>query len=195
MPASVELSPLFDPTLERVGFPLDHPYVEQVYCSVLGPSSVMLLRRAGQLFAEHPEGHRLDVVDLSRSLGLGVRAEADDVGRHAPLRRTMDRLVRFRMAEWRGDDRLGVHPNVAAIESHRIERLPESVQARHHELLSGHIAGLVARAEGRNLAPVSVASIAAAEPAAPSVERQESPVAARLRAFAANSVDPRTVIR
>ena len=37
MPASVELSPMFDPTLERVGFPLDHPYIERVYCSVLGP--------------------------------------------------------------------------------------------------------------------------------------------------------------
>ena len=34
MPASVELSPLFDPTLDRVGFPLDHPYIERVYCSV-----------------------------------------------------------------------------------------------------------------------------------------------------------------
>ncbi|MGH9266992.1 MAG: hypothetical protein ACRD0D_02325 [Acidimicrobiales bacterium] len=26
MSATVELSPLFDPTLDRVGFPLDHPY-------------------------------------------------------------------------------------------------------------------------------------------------------------------------
>ena len=47
MSASVELSPLFDATLERVGIPLDHPYIERVYCSVLGPSSVLFLRRVG----------------------------------------------------------------------------------------------------------------------------------------------------
>ena len=28
MSAIVESSPLFDPTLDRVGFPLDHPYIE-----------------------------------------------------------------------------------------------------------------------------------------------------------------------
>lgn len=37
MPASLELSPPFDTTQERVGFPFDHPYVKHVYCSVLGP--------------------------------------------------------------------------------------------------------------------------------------------------------------
>jgi hypothetical protein len=25
---------MFDPTLDRVGFPLDHTYVERIYCSV-----------------------------------------------------------------------------------------------------------------------------------------------------------------
>lgn len=188
MPASVELSPLYDPTLERVGFPLEHPYVEQVYCSVLGPSSVLLLRRTGQLFAEHPEGVTLDVVELSRSLGLGVRPEAEDVGRHSPLRRTMDRLVRFGMAEWRGEDRLGVHPKVPAIERHRIERLPETVQTVHHRLLDDHLSGLVARAEGRDLEPANPARAVAAAV-------DESTVAARLRAFGNNAIDPRSVAR
>ena len=91
MPATVELSPLFDPTLDRVGFPLDHPYIERVYCSVLGPSSVLPLRRAGELFAER---NGAVTVDLSRSLGLGGRPDADDVGRNAQLRRTIDRLAR-----------------------------------------------------------------------------------------------------
>ncbi|WP_346926402.1 hypothetical protein [uncultured Arthrobacter sp.] len=177
MPTSVELSPLFDPTLERVGFPLDHPYIERVYCSVLGPSSVLLLRRAGQLFAEHPEGLRVDLVDLSRSLGLGVRPDADDLGLHAPLRRTMDRLVRFRTAAWRSDDRLAVHAKLPALERHRVARLPEPVQAAHHRLLTDHLDGLVARAEGRALEPVGPGRVA------PAAGRQESPVAARLRSF------------
>ena len=193
MPASVELSPLFDPTLERVGFPLEHPYVERVYCSVLGPSSVLLLRRAGELFAEHPEGRRVDVVDLSRSLGLGVRADADDVGRNSPLRRTMDRLVRFNMARWTSEDRLAIHPKLPALERHRVARLPEPVQADHHRLLTDHLGGLVARAEGRDLEPAGPGRAAAA-PAA--TVRQESTVAARLRAFGAPAGhEPRIVAR
>lgn len=189
MPASVELSPLFDPTLERVGFPLDHPYVERVYCSVLGPSSVLLLRRAGELFAEHPEGLRVDLVDLSRSLGLGVRPDADDVGRNSPLRRTMDRLARFNMARWTSEDRLAIHPKLPALERHRVARLPEAVQTAHHRLLTDHLAGLVARAEGRDLEPVGPGRAAA-------VGRQESPVAARLRAFGAPAGhEPRIVAR
>lgn len=193
MPATVELSPLFDPTLERVGFPLDHPYVERVYCSVLGPSSVLLLRRAGELFAEHPDGLRVDVVDLSRSLGLGVPADAVDVGRNAPLRRTMDRLVRFRMAAWRRDDHLGIHPKLPALERHRVARLPETVQTAHHRLLTDHLDGLVARAEGRALEPAGVGVDRAA---APAVARQESPVAARLRAFGTPAgIEPRIVAR
>jgi hypothetical protein len=192
VPASVELSPLFDPTLERVGFPLDHPYVERVYCSVLGPTSVLLLRRAGQLFAEHPEGLRVDLVDLSRSLGLGARADADDLGHSAPLRRTMDRLVRFRTATWRGEDRLAIHPKLPALERHRVAQLAEPVQAAHRRLLTDHLDGLVAQAEGRELEP-TVAGRAASVPAP---TRQESPVAARLRAFGTPAaIEPRVVSR
>lgn len=189
MPASIELSPLFDPTLERVGFPLGHPYIERVYCSVLGPSSVLFLRRAGELFEEHPQGVTVDLVVLSRSLGLGVRADADEVGRNAPLPRTMDRLVRFQMASWLGDDRLGIRAKVPALERHRAARLAEPVQAIHHRLLTDHLAGLVACAEGRALEPAGVPMTA------PAVERVESPVAARLRAFGNNGIDARAVTR
>jgi hypothetical protein len=192
VPATVELSPLFDPTLDRVGFPLDHPYIERVYCSVLGPTSVLLLRRAGDLFAEHDGAVTVDLVDLSRSLGLGGRPDADDVGRNAPLRRTMDRLARFRMARWTSEDRLAIHPKVPALATHHVARLPEPVQAVHHRLLTGHLAGLVARAEGRKL---DRPTLEATPMRTPAIERSEPAVAARLRAFGNNGSDPRAVIR
>jgi len=187
--ASVELVPLFDPTLDRVGFPLDHPYVERVYCSVLGPSSVLLLRRIGELFAEHPTGARVDLVDLSRSLGLGVRADAAEVGRNSVLRKTMDRLVHFNMAAWRGEDRLAIHPKVPAVERGRLGRLPDSVLTDHRRLLKDHLDGLAARSEGRHLEP------AGRTPTTADRAARESPVAARLRAFGSASIDPRIVAR
>ncbi len=135
---------------------------------------MLLLRRAGELFAEHPEGARVDLVDLSRSLGLGVQPGADDLGRNAPLRRTMDRLVRFRMAAWQGDDRLAIHPKLPALERHRAARLAEPAQADHHRLLTAHLDGLVARAEGRVIEPAG-----AAARTVPDAPRVESSVAAR----------------
>ena len=192
VPASVEFCPLFDPILDRVGFPLDHPYVERVYCSVLGPSSVLLLRRAGELFNEHPRGVEVDLVELSRSLGLGAPSDADDVGRHSPLRRTMDRLVRFRMASWLDDARLGVHPKVPALERHRAARLPETVQTAHHQLLTDHLKGLVARAEGREVVPPALDAVGAVRAGS---ELPEPQVAARLRAFGNNGLDPRIAAR
>lgn len=100
----------------------------------------------------------------------------------------MDRLVRFRMAEWRGDDHIGVHPKVPALERHRIDRLPEFVQSSHHRLLDDHLLGLVARAAGREVGRVGPAEAVVAAV-------NESPIAARLRAFGTERAEPRSVAR
>jgi len=193
VPASVELSPLFDPTLERVGFPLDHPYIERVYCSVLGPTSVLLLRRAGELLQQQPEGVTVDLVDLSRSLGVGV--QAGELGRNSPVLRSMDRLARFQLATWLSETRFGIHPKVPALAKHRAARLAEPVQAVHHKLLTEHLGGLVARAEGRDLAGGPVRAAAEVPAVANGAEMPGRDIAARLRAFGTNGHDPRAVIR
>lgn len=91
--------------------------------------------------------------------------------------------------------RRGIHPKVPAVPKHQLARLAESVQAVHHRLVTEHLAGLVARAEGREPELRTVEPSGAARPA-PVVERPESPVAARLRAFGTPVAhDPRVVIR
>lgn len=193
MAASVELSPLVDPTLDRVGFPLDHPYLERVYCSVLGPTSVLLLRRVGELLAEHPHGVTVDLGDLSRSLGVGFRTDRPDMGRNAPLRRSMERITQFRLAAWVGEDHLGVHTKVPALSRHRAARLSEPIQVIHHRLLTDHLGGLVAVAEGRD---GPGASLRTADAPPPSPVREQPPgadIAARLRAFGTNGHDARSI--
>ena len=37
-----------------------------------------------------------------------------------------------------------MHCKVPAVATHRVERLPESVRAAHHELLASHLDGLAA---------------------------------------------------
>ena len=104
----------------------------------------------------------------------------------------MDRLARFHMARWTSEDRLAIHPKLPALERHRVARLPEPVQTAHHRLLTDHLGGLVAQAEGRDLEPVGPGRASAPTAAV----RQESPVAARLRAFGAPAGhEPRIVAR
>jgi hypothetical protein len=50
--------------VRRVGFPLDDPYVEQVWAAVIGPSALLVLRRLPVLWLEREPA----VVDL-RELG------------------------------------------------------------------------------------------------------------------------------
>lgn len=203
MPATVHISPLPDPTLDRVGFPLDHPYLEQVYCSVLGPTTVLLLRRIGDLLDGHPEGVHLDLVETSRSLGVGARGADDaEVGRNAPIRRALDRIAMFGLGKWtEPDEALAVHAKVPALSRHKADRLPEKLQAVHRSLLTEHLDGLVALTEGRApgqpvLAPIPTRLARDAAPAAhPAAAARESEVAARLRAFGANGHGPRSVTR
>lgn len=195
MPASVQLSPMFDPTLDRVGFALDHPYVERVYCSVLGPTSVLMLRQFGELLAENPHGVSVDLVDLSRSLGVGRGGTDGEVARNAPVRRTMERLVQFRLATWLGEDRLGVLTKVPAVSRHHAERLCGPVQVTHERLLTDHLGTVVARAEGREPAVPAVRPPSAAPTAGTGPKAPGSDVAARLSAFGTNGHDPRSIAR
>ena len=91
----VRLHPVPHPSAQvhRAGFGLDHPYIEQCWAPLLGPTSTLLLRRLPVLWHEH-EHVEIEIGELARSLGLGA-----STGRHGSLQHTLDRLVRFRFAD------------------------------------------------------------------------------------------------
>src|SRR3546814_11312313 len=60
-----------DPRVQRVGFDLTDPYVEQCWSAVVGPTSVLLLRRLPTMWmARVPV--EMGASELSQTLGLGV---------------------------------------------------------------------------------------------------------------------------
>jgi len=121
-----------DPLPKRDGFPLNHPYVEHVYAGVVGPTSVLILRRADLLFRVFPEGIEIDPGEFGQSLGLGASGD-----RHSVLGRTFARLDRFRLARWDpAANTLAVPREVPPVGSRLLERLPASTQAVHRSLLS-----------------------------------------------------------
>lgn len=123
-----------DPRVQRVGFDLTDPYVEQCWSAVVGPSSVLLLRRLPALWVARVPAE-IEAGELSQSLGLGPGA--GDNGRFAS---TLQRLVRFRLAIPATDGAgLDVYRQVAPLAPRQLARVPAWTRDAHERLLDGHL--------------------------------------------------------
>lgn len=140
-PARLEIHPAPYPVLEvhRAGFPLDHPYVEQCWAPLLGPSSVLLLRRTSELWRESIPAE-VETTDLAAQIGLGRGR-----GRHSPITKTVERLVRFRFAHWAAPGVLDVFQEVRPVPSRDLSRLPQWSRGRHDQLLTAHLDEIAGR--------------------------------------------------
>lgn len=122
--------------VRQAGFPLDHAYVEQCWTPVIGPTSVLLLRRLPVLWRESMSVE-VDLHDLAGSLGLG-----NSSGRHGSMQRTLDRLERFRFAAFSSPSDLEVFTEAPPLPDRQLERLPAWTRSRHEHLLGSHLDSL-----------------------------------------------------
>lgn len=116
-----------DPTL-TAGFDPAGSYVETYWLPGLGPSATWALRRiAGWLADASDSGLWLPVEPLARSLGLGAPG-----GRNSTVRRTIGRLIDFRLAHVDHDrDVLAVRTVIPALSGKAIDRLPGHLAVQH----------------------------------------------------------------
>ncbi len=122
--------------VRQAGFPLDHPYLEHCWTPVVGPSSVLLLRRCTWLWREATPA-QIAVEDLAGQLGLGRGS-----GRNSPIRHTLERVVRFRFAAMAAPGELEVYTEVPPLPERQLERLPSWCRREHERLLGQHLDGL-----------------------------------------------------
>lgn len=130
-PTSLVIESWDDPTLTQFGFEVGHEYVETFWLSTLGPTATWLLRRLVTVLGQRPDPVRLDVAELSASLGIG--SPQDRLG---PLAKALDRLVMFGVAQVRRD-RLCVRLFVPPLASKQIDRLPPHLQRSHDAWMNG----------------------------------------------------------
>jgi len=161
-PERFSLRPWVDPLVEARGFPVSSIYTETILLPILGPSTVLCLRRLGSLAAARPDGTEVDARQLARDLGLG-----DALGRHSQMTRTLGRLCGFGMARWSSAG-LDVRTAVAPVPEHQLRRLSPELVGLHLCMLRqsarrgvGAIAG---RAGGAQLS--TLVAQASSEPAA-----------------------------
>ncbi len=101
-------------------------YCELFWLPLLGPASVLLLRRTAFLFDAHPNGCDIDLGSFAASLGL-----RGGQGRSSTLYRTFDRLRRFHFADttWLDDGAVEVVRTVHALTPGGVDKLPAPLQA------------------------------------------------------------------
>lgn len=141
-----------DARVQRIGFDLTDPYVEQCWSAVVGPSSTLLLRRLPALWVARVPAE-IDAGELSQSLGLGAGA-----GEHSRLVSTLQRLVRFDLATPAPDGAgLDVYRQVAPLASRQLARVPGWTRDTHERLFGAHLD----RVDDHTRQQTSVASITA----------------------------------
>ena len=123
-----------DQRVQRIGFDLTDPYVEQCWSAVVGPSSTLLLRRLPTLWVTRVPAD-IGASDLSLSLGLGV-----GVGDRSRLANTLNRLVQYRLATPSSDGAgLDVFRKVAPLSARQLARVPKWTHTTHERLFGTHL--------------------------------------------------------
>lgn len=110
---------------DSFGFDPRGAYVETYWLPVVGPSSILVLRRLTDWLEDRPSGLFVALEDLGQSLGLG-----SGTGRSSPIVRTLDRLVNFGLARiaW---DAYALQGTVPPVPPRHQRRLPAYLAERH----------------------------------------------------------------
>jgi hypothetical protein len=123
--------PLVDPVVELVGHDPRSSFAETFWTPVLGPASVILLRRLADYLDDSPDGFPLPLGPAAATIGLGHSG-----GCNGRLIHTLERLVTFGMAKPCGDE-LAVRRMLPPLARRHIARLPGHLaeRLRHEQAL------------------------------------------------------------
>jgi hypothetical protein len=124
---TLTVRPWPDEVIDRMGHDPRSVYVERFWLPLLGPSSVLLLRRLATELEANPEEVALPVQETARSLGLGYRG-----GRTSSFQRTVDRCRQFHLVQLEGDnDVLLARRKLPPLNRGQVARLPDALIAAH----------------------------------------------------------------
>ena len=135
-PDQLTVTAWWDPALAVRGADPRGAYAERFWLGIIGPSTLLLLRRFARGLEEHPNGFRVSVPDTARALGLGP-----GLGRNAPLSRTVDRACTFGLARRRDVDRLEVRTHLPTLTARQVGQLPEALRVAHDQWQRSQAAG------------------------------------------------------
>jgi hypothetical protein len=131
----IRIEPWADLVIDQVGHDPRSTYVEWFWLSVLGPSTIWLLRRVVGALDHHPDGFDLDVAECSAALGLQNAG-----GRNATFIRTLHRACQFHLARRVDAETLHVRRHLPPLTRSQVLRLPPSLRVAHDQWLADELA-------------------------------------------------------
>lgn len=114
-----------DPVLERCGHDPRSEYAELYWLPILGPTSLLLMRRLTTRLDSWPDGFEIDTELFARELGVGMSG-----GKNGPMWRSVDRCCRFGAIK-RNGRRIAVRTHLSPLTDRQVQRLPTSLQNLH----------------------------------------------------------------
>ena len=148
-PTEVAVRPWPDSVIDEVGHDPRSAYVERFWLGVLGPSSVVFLRRLATELEASPSGFTLPLEETARTLGLGMKG-----GRNSPFLRTITRCAQFHLLHF--DERaetILARRKLPPLTRGQVTKLPERLQQQHHDWQANPaLADARQRTRGRRLA-------------------------------------------
>lgn len=123
----IRVEPWCDPVVDSLGHDPRSAYVETFWLSILGPSTLWLLRRIAADLDASPDGIVIDMEGMAHSLGVGNRS-----GRNSPFQRALARTCQFGLGRQLDTETLAVRRRVPPLTLGQVRRLPDHLQA-HHE--------------------------------------------------------------
>lgn len=116
-------------------------YVERFWLPLIGPTSLLLLRRIHRGFEDHPRGFRSSRRFLAKSLGIGA-----GLGQSAPLQRSLNRLDTFGLVKKLDDNVFEVPAHIPFVEPFRVDKLPPRLRNEHEDWVGQQGSNLTATA-------------------------------------------------
>ena len=124
---TLDIRPWPDPVIDTVGHDPRSHYVEEFWLSILGPSTVWLLRRVAAGLETNPGGFTMTLADTAKALGLG-----DKGGRHSPFMRALGRVCQFDLGQLQDESTLAVRRKLPPLNRRQVERLPDALRDAHN---------------------------------------------------------------
>ena len=106
---------------DPAGYPITHPYIENLYLPIIGPSTYVLLRLLDRLADEHPDTFTIALNDLAHRIGLGNNGTANRTTH------TIDRLCAYRLAALTQPDTIIFPRHLPALTNRQLDRLRPDV--------------------------------------------------------------------
>ena len=108
-------------------------YAETFWLPILGPSTLLLLRRVAERFDTEPDGFTLDLLETSQALGIASKG-----GRNSPFYRAINRVVSFKMGTTIDDTTIAIRRRMPTLHTGQVKRLPPRLANMHDEVLRQH---------------------------------------------------------